>query len=483
MSRRYTDNALTTLAGALAIGGTTLTVLTGKGDNFPSIAGRGAAGSALDYFVITMEDSAGNREKIKVEERAGGSDVLGSAGYPLARGYDGTAPRAWAAGDLVDLRIERKGIQEELTDLVAADAPARLFGPKASTTSGLNFGYYGGQMWVDGVLTTIADGLIALTASVTNYIEHDRAGVVSKNAVGFSADRFPIAEVVTNTVLMTSVTDRRIANRPQVGRLVKSVAGGAGTTVLTAAEARNDILEFTGALTGNRTIEVPTMPRVWIVFNNTTGAFTLTVKTAAGTGIAVPQGKRLVLLCDGTNVERSLTSIDGMLGGTLATALNLVVGGTAVPTIVKRKTADESVTSSATLQDDNHLTFAIGANEEWCSEFLISATGKLGVSGIKIAVTTPAGATQDIDAFIVASDGGGADEAAQERTTASGTAIDFEAARFSALLTGTFSVRVKVWVLNAGTAGNVTLQWAQSTSNANAITFFKGSYMPAHRIA
>ena len=211
MGRKYTDNALTTLAGALAIGGTTLTVLTGKGDNFPSIAGRGAAGSALDYFVITMEDAAGNREKIRVEERTAASDVLGSAGYPLARGYDGTAPMAWAAGDLVDLRIERKGIQEELTDLVAAGAPARLFGLKASTSSGLNYGYYGGQMLVAGVLTTIPDGLIALTLSATNFVEYDSAGVVSKNTVGFSADKSPIAEVVTNATLITSITDRRRA--------------------------------------------------------------------------------------------------------------------------------------------------------------------------------------------------------------------------------------------------------------------------------
>jgi len=319
MGRKYTDNALTALAGALAIGGTTLTVLTGKGDNFPAITGRGAAGAALDYFVITMEDAAGNREKIRVEERTAASDVLGSAGYPLSRGYDGTAPMAWAAGDLVDLRIERKGIQEELTDLVAADAPARLFGLKASTSSGLNFGYYGGQMWVDGVLTTIADGLIALTLSATNFVEHDRAGVVSTNTVGFSASKYPIAEISTNATVITSFTDRRISNRPQVGRLVKSVAGGAGNTILTAAEVRNDILEFTGALTGNRTIEVPAIARVWIVLNNTTGAFSLTVKTAAGQGLAVTQGKRAILTCDGVDVLSALSdfaSVGGFPAGT-----------------------------------------------------------------------------------------------------------------------------------------------------------------------
>src|SRR5574341_184215 len=186
MGRKYTDNALTTLAGAITDTSTTLTVATGKGANFPAITGRGAAGSAVDHFVITMEDSSGNREKIRVEERSG--DVLGSVGYPLVRGYDGTVARSWAVGDSVDPRVERKGIQEELTDRVAGGGMGRLFGVKESTTTGLTLGFYGGQMWVDGVLTTIADGTIALTASANpNFVEHDRAGVVTANTTGFSA--------------------------------------------------------------------------------------------------------------------------------------------------------------------------------------------------------------------------------------------------------------------------------------------------------
>ena len=311
MGRKYLDNSLTTLAGSISSGETTLSVAAGKGANFPSITGRGTPGAAIDHFVITMEDSSGNREKIRVEHRAG--DVLGSAGFPLVRGYDGTVPRAWNPGDSVDLRVERKGIQEELTDMVAGGAIGRLFGVKGSTTTGLNFGYYGGQMWVDGVLTTIADGAIAMAdATNPNFVERDRTGVVSANAVGFSANKYPIAEVTTAAGAITAITDRRIANARLTGRLLKSVAGGAGNTVLTAAEARNNVLEFTGALTGNRTIEVPTLARKWTVFNNTTGAFTLAVKTAAGTGVIVAQGGRVSLYCDGTNVEYADATPDAL---------------------------------------------------------------------------------------------------------------------------------------------------------------------------
>lgn len=86
------------------------------------------------------------------------------------------------------------------------------------------------------------------------------------------------------------------------GRLAKSVAGGVNVT-LTAVEAGNAILEFTGALTANIAVIVPSSPtRSWVVKNGTSGAFTLTVKTAAGSGVVVTQGKTEAVYTDGTNV-------------------------------------------------------------------------------------------------------------------------------------------------------------------------------------
>jgi len=100
------------------------------------------------------------------------------------------------------------------------------------------------------------------------------------------------------------------------GVLSKSIAGGVNVT-LTAVEAGNGILVFTGALTASISVIVPTAPtRPWVVFNNTTGAFTLTVKTASGTGVAVPRGKREIVYCDGTNVAPAFSDfVDVALEG------------------------------------------------------------------------------------------------------------------------------------------------------------------------
>jgi hypothetical protein len=90
-----------------------------------------------------------------------------------------------------------------------------------------------------------------------------------------------------------------------------NVAGGANVT-LTSVQAGNGILVFTGALTANIAVIVPNTSKTMIVENLTSGAFTLTVKTAAGTGIAISQGKTQEVFCDGTNVLLSSSDFVNM---------------------------------------------------------------------------------------------------------------------------------------------------------------------------
>ncbi|MEB5967446.1 hypothetical protein, partial [Comamonas testosteroni] len=70
------------------------------------------------------------------------------------------------------------------------------------------------------------------------------------------------------------------------GYLAKGVTGG--TVTLTEAEASNPVIALTGALTSALNLVVPvTVKRIWAIYNSTTGAFGVTVKTAAGAGVAV----------------------------------------------------------------------------------------------------------------------------------------------------------------------------------------------------
>ena len=83
------------------------------------------------------------------------------------------------------------------------------------------------------------------------------------------------------------------------GTVAVNVAG-AGTITLTTAQAGVFNINLFGAMTGARTIVVPNGFAGYQITNNTTGAFTVTVKTAAGAGVVVTQGKSSLVYCDGS---------------------------------------------------------------------------------------------------------------------------------------------------------------------------------------
>jgi hypothetical protein len=186
-----------------------------------------------------------------------------------------------------------------------AASPATLFGRRQSTTSGLVWGYYGGRILLDGVLTTVANGTHTLTASTTRFLEATRAGVVSSNATAFTPGSIPLYTLVVGASTVTSYTDERAWVLPFgiAGLLAKSMADANAT--LTAAEARNQVLQFTGTFTAARNIVLPLAPQQWTVYNNTTGGFGLQFIGATGTGITVAATKRATIYSDGTNIVRA----------------------------------------------------------------------------------------------------------------------------------------------------------------------------------
>jgi hypothetical protein len=83
------------------------------------------------------------------------------------------------------------------------------WGYKASTTTGLTYGYFGGQAWTGSAWSTVADGTTALTDNTTNYVERTLAGVVSVAASLFTASKIPMAIVVTASGVITTFSDAR----------------------------------------------------------------------------------------------------------------------------------------------------------------------------------------------------------------------------------------------------------------------------------
>ncbi len=113
---------------------------------------------------------------------------------------------------------------------------------------------------------------------------------------------------------------------------------GSGDYTLTGAELNRISYQFTGLLTGNRNIIVPNTVQQYWVSNDTTGAYTLTVKTAAGTGIAITQGGAAIVYSNGTDVVEADTAgistpisiADGGTGATTASSARTALGATSV---------------------------------------------------------------------------------------------------------------------------------------------------------
>lgn len=102
---------------------------------------------------------------------------------------------------------------------------------------------------------------------------------------------------------------------------------GSGNYTLSIAELNKTAYIFTGTLTGNRDIIVPTTTQQYWVSNQTSGSFTLGIRTAAqpSPGVTVSSAARAILYCDGTDVVDADT-------GTIGIPLSIAQGGTGATT-------------------------------------------------------------------------------------------------------------------------------------------------------
>lgn len=91
------------------------------------------------------------------------------------------------------------------------------------------------------------------------------------------------------------------------------------TTDGVSSSGRCLMLSLTGTLTGTGTLTVPTAKKMYIVRNNTTGGYDVTVKMAAGTTVTVPNGETYMVYADGSNVELCLTKIQSAVTADTAT--------------------------------------------------------------------------------------------------------------------------------------------------------------------
>lgn len=142
----------------------------------------------------------------------------------------------------------------------------------------------------------------------------------------------------------------------------------------------------------------------------------------------------------------SITNLGG--GGVSASVAN--------PWLVIKKSAAESVTSSAAVQLDNHLVFAVEANSTYVVEYTLHCTGGLALGGFRNVIAMPAACSGARQMFIGAA------------TRIESQNLSSEIAGVGASATGI--ITLKAILIVGANAGNAELYWGQNTSNATATT-------------
>lgn len=140
-----------------------------------------------------------------------------------------------------------------------------------------------------------------------------------------------------------------------------------------------------------------------------------------------------------------------------------------VPSTYVRKSADENVASSTTLQNDDHLVLALEAGKTYAVNGVAFATSTHSQPDIKVGFSIPTGATMDIG-FLSGFGTQFSRAALLETSGVASPGVPIGSNQHTILLfMGT--------VVVGSNAGNLTLQWAQDTSNSNPVVLKQGSYI------
>ncbi len=152
------------------------------------------------------------------------------------------------------------------------------------------------------------------------------------------------------------------------------------------------------------------------------------------------------------------------------TITNLMAAVSGLPTIV-RKTADEIVNNSTTLQNDDHLLLAVGANEVWLIDLILLLIQANAAADWKYKWAYPTGTTMFwAEEF----------SWSYPQTT---LFIETNTGNMSSALTAITGLMIRAIVIVGGTAGTLNFQWAQSAATVANNTIKANSCLIAHKLA
>ena len=191
-------------------------------------------------------------------------------------------------------------------------------------------------LWASGVGTLTMPSAATVGAGWFCMIRNGGTGILTIAVTGANTIDGASSQQLQLTESLVIVSDGTNWNTFGYGRsntfaytqLSVSVTGG--TLTLSSAQAANTIQLYSGTLTSNQIVIVPSTVQLYSITNTTTGSYSFTVKTAVSGGatVTVAQNTSLILVCDGTNVYNAASGSSSSI-----TSLTVGNGSLSVPSI------------------------------------------------------------------------------------------------------------------------------------------------------
>lgn len=161
----------------------------------------------------------------------------------------------------------------------------------------------------NGILFDLTDAMRFLEAGGSFPYDSAWATLVGGYPVGALVSRTDNQGLWRNTTA-NNLTDPETGGagwQPE-GSGATSVAMTSSNVTLTPLQSARQIIVITGTLTANLQLIFPTYVKQWLVVNNGTGGFSVTCKTAAGSGVDIQTGSTAPIHGDGTNINSSASA-------------------------------------------------------------------------------------------------------------------------------------------------------------------------------
>lgn len=202
-----------------------------------------------------------------------------------------------------------------------------------------------------GVLTLTPTGIDTIDGNVNMQLQlTESVVIVSNGSNGFNTYAYGRSNAFAFTQLAQVVTG--------------------GTLTLSAAQGANIIQEYSGALLSNQIVVLPSTVQLYSLQNGTTGAYTLTFKTAGiGSTVTVGQGQTAFVVCDGTNVYSTTSNTSSSF-----TSATLAPGAVSAPSL----NFQGNLTTGLYLPASNQIGFAVNGTVG----MTLSSTGLAITNGI-----------------------------------------------------------------------------------------------------